>query len=138
MARKDFYHDCVRRALLKEGWTITHEPLILPFADTRVEVDLGAQLATEGHSAIIIAVEVKNFLAGRPVVSEYQKSYGQYQLYRELLSRFDPTRTLYLAVSEHAYQTIFHDDVIRTIVRDSQMKLLVFDPLTETITQWNP
>ncbi len=38
MARKDFYHECVRRALVKEGWTITHEPLLLPFADTRLEV----------------------------------------------------------------------------------------------------
>lgn len=138
MARKDFYHDCVRRALLKEGWVITHEPLILPFADTRVEIDLGAQRTEEKRGAVIIAVEVKNFQAGRPMVSEYQKSYGQYQLYRELLIRFDPARTLYLAITEYAYRTIFSDDIIRKIVDANGIKLLVFEPETETITQWNP
>lgn len=29
MPRRDLYHDTVRNALIKDGWTITHDPLIL-------------------------------------------------------------------------------------------------------------
>lgn len=29
MPAKDIYHDCVRNALIKNGWTITHDPLNL-------------------------------------------------------------------------------------------------------------
>ena len=72
------------------------------------------------------------------MVSEYQKSYGQYQLYRELLNHFDPTRTLYLAITEYAYRTIFSDTIIRKIVDTNGIKLLVFEPETEIVTQWNP
>ena len=124
---------------MKDGWNITHEPLILPFVDTRVEIDLGAQRTEEVRGAIIIAVEVKNFQIGKPMVSEYQKSYGQYQLYRELLNHFDPTRTLYLAITEYAYQTLFSDPpIIRKIVDANGIKLLIFEPETETISQWKP
>jgi hypothetical protein len=28
MLTKDIYHDTVKRALIKDGWTITHDPLI--------------------------------------------------------------------------------------------------------------
>jgi hypothetical protein len=34
MAR-DKYHFQVREALEKEGWTITHDPLIIPIGTTR-------------------------------------------------------------------------------------------------------
>ena len=29
MPARDIYHDCVRNALKKDGWTITHDPLTL-------------------------------------------------------------------------------------------------------------
>jgi len=31
MSRKDTFHDIVRRALEKDGWTITHDPLLLGY-----------------------------------------------------------------------------------------------------------
>lgn len=138
MARKDFYHECVRRALVKDGWTITHEPLLLPFADTRLEVDLGAERSGAERSAVLIAVEVKNFLENKPMVSEYQKSHGQYQLYREILRSLDPMRTLYLAIPEPAYHRVFSNPIIQRLLQASEVQLLLFDPETETITQWNP
>jgi hypothetical protein len=42
MPRRDQYHDCVRRALVRDGWTITHDPLVIPFRRTDLYVDLGA------------------------------------------------------------------------------------------------
>jgi hypothetical protein len=36
MAAKDAYHDAVRKALEKEQWNITHDPLHLEFLDSEV------------------------------------------------------------------------------------------------------
>ena len=43
MARKDVYHDTVRRALTKAGWTITHDPFTLSVGIRNVFADLGAE-----------------------------------------------------------------------------------------------
>ena len=43
MSAKDLYHDTVCTALIKDGWTITHDPLILKIGGHSVFVDLGAQ-----------------------------------------------------------------------------------------------
>jgi hypothetical protein len=62
MSAKDTYHNCVRNALVKDGWTITHDPYTMTFGQKDVFVDLGAErlLAAE-KGAERIAVEVKSF-----------------------------------------------------------------------------
>jgi len=41
---KDIYHDSVKKALIKDQWTITHDPLILEFSRGRqLRIDLGAE-----------------------------------------------------------------------------------------------
>ncbi len=40
---KDLYHETVKKALIKDGWTITDDPLRLPYGNTDVEIDLGAE-----------------------------------------------------------------------------------------------
>ena len=42
MAAKDLFHDAVKRALEKDGWTITHDPLFISFGGVEMYVDLGA------------------------------------------------------------------------------------------------
>ena len=51
LCQQDIYHDIVKNALLKDGWTITHDPLVLRWGTTDVYVDLGAEqlLAAEKH-----------------------------------------------------------------------------------------
>jgi hypothetical protein len=62
MAAKDFYHDKLKNALIKDGWLITHDPYIIdiPEMRPRQEIDLGAEkiIAAE-RGADKIAVEVK-------------------------------------------------------------------------------
>ncbi|HIE29079.1 TPA: hypothetical protein EYP66_17540 [Candidatus Poribacteria bacterium] len=41
MPRKDIYHDSVKNVLIKDGWTITHDPLTLSFGDKDIYVDIG-------------------------------------------------------------------------------------------------
>jgi len=43
MSRKDDLLFPVRRALEKEGWTITHDPLRPSFEDMDMEADFGAE-----------------------------------------------------------------------------------------------
>jgi XisH protein len=63
MPARDIYHNTVRNALVKDGWTITHDPYTLPFGDQKPQVDLGAEmpLAAEKEGRKI-AVEVQSFL----------------------------------------------------------------------------
>lgn len=43
MARKDTYHHIVRRSLEKDGWKITHDPLVIQAGKRKIKVDLGAE-----------------------------------------------------------------------------------------------
>ena len=63
MPALDRYHESVRKALVKEGWDITDDPLIVPFGRRDVLIDLGAErmLAAERNGERI-AVEIKSFL----------------------------------------------------------------------------
>ena len=62
MAR-DKYHNVVRRALEKDGWTITHDPLRYKIGSRKIEVDLGAeQLIGAEKGTEKIAVEIKSFI----------------------------------------------------------------------------
>jgi XisH protein len=63
MSRKDCFHQAVRKALEKEGWTITHDPLPLKVGTLRLQADLGAEkLIAAQKDNQKIAVEIKSFL----------------------------------------------------------------------------
>ena len=64
MSAKDLYHNNVRNALVKAGWTITHDPYTMTFGQKDAFVDLGAERmigAEKGSEKI--AVEIKSFKA---------------------------------------------------------------------------
>jgi hypothetical protein len=68
MAAKDIYHDSFVRALQNDGWTITHDPLIIPFGSRDLHVDIGAErlLAAE-RDGERIAVEIRSFIGPSPI-----------------------------------------------------------------------
>ncbi|MEW5989241.1 MAG: element excision factor XisH family protein [Chloroflexota bacterium] len=43
MSTRDVLHDSVKQALIKDGWTITHDPFTITFGLRRAFVDLGAE-----------------------------------------------------------------------------------------------
>jgi hypothetical protein len=43
MPRKDIYHEIVKRALVADGWVITHDPYPLQFGEESLYADLGAE-----------------------------------------------------------------------------------------------
>jgi hypothetical protein len=73
MPRRDLYHEAVRNALTKDGWTITHDPLSARFGRQTIYVDFGAErvIAAERGSEKI-AVEVKSFL-GRSELDDLEE-----------------------------------------------------------------
>ncbi|GAB4346254.1 MAG: hypothetical protein Fur0042_11560 [Cyanophyceae cyanobacterium] len=135
MARRDVYHNVVKDALIKNGWTITHDPLplgdreLLVFADLGAERVLGAMLGSQK-----IAVEVKVF-GGISTITELQKAIGQYGLYRFLLERDEPDRALYLAVPAAIYDDFFEKSTVRGWLLREHINLLIFEPNSEVL-QW--
>jgi hypothetical protein len=136
MPAPDIYHDQVRTALVKDGWTITHDPYTMTFGQKDVFVDLGAERmlgAQRGDQRI--AVEVKSF-QGQSDIRDLEMAVGQYVFYRSLLSRFDPQRSLILAVPESVFANTMQEPIARPVVSDLSIRIMAFDPAKEVITQW--
>ena len=130
MPAKDIYHDAVKNALIKDGWKITDDPLILSIGKKDLFIDLGAEkLIAAEKDQQKIAVEIKSFL-GNSQVNDLENALGQYILYYEVLLAKQDERVLYLAIKESAYQEIFEEPIGKIF------KLLVFEPRKESILQW--
>lgn len=72
MPKKDIYHDTVKTALLKDGWTITHDPLKLEIGKKELFIDLGAEhLIGAAMAEQKIAVEIKSFIVREPELRQY-------------------------------------------------------------------
>lgn len=133
---KDLFHQAVRKALEKDNWLITDDPLNLKLGGVDMYVDLGAEklLAAE-RAGQKIAVEIKTF-GGRSEIAEFHLALGQFLNYRLALQISDPERELFLAVPEIIYETFFSLEFIRMSIANYQIKLLVYEPITEAITLW--
>jgi len=98
MSAKDIFHNTVRSALEKDGWTITYDPLFLKVtSQVKLKIDLGAEKLLAAEKGIHkIAVEVKNFL-GLSALSEFHTAVGQFLNYRVALEKMESERVLYWA-----------------------------------------
>ncbi|BAY90811.1 fdxN element excision controlling factor protein [Microchaete diplosiphon NIES-3275] len=136
VSAKDIFHQAVKRALEKEGWAITHDPLILKFGKDKMSVDLGAEkiLAAE-RGTEKIAVEIKSFL-GDSELFDYHAALGQFLNYRLALRLREPERILFLAVPVSTYRSLFSRDFAQISVQEYQVKLIVYEPNSEVIVQW--
>jgi len=62
MPAKDLFHDCVKNALIEEGWTITDDPFPIRVGSVEMYIDLGAEKIIAAEKADQkIAVEIKTF-----------------------------------------------------------------------------
>lgn len=136
MPAKDIYHDRVRHALEKDGWVISHDPLMLRYGKKDLFVDLGAEkfiAAQKGEHKI--AVEIKSFL-GQSEVADLRDALGQYILYQNVLTVKEPDRKLFLAIPDRVFIDIFEEDLGQLVITQNQLKILVFNLETEEIIQW--
>jgi hypothetical protein len=132
---KDIFHDLVREALEKDGWTITHDPYVIK-RQRRYEIDLGAEkvIAAEREEERI-AVEIKSFV-GSSFTYDFHLAFGQYSIYQYYLNKQEPERKLYLAVSNLVFTKEFSTEDIEEICRVFKVQLLIFDIEKESLVQW--
>ncbi|MFY7801946.1 MAG: XisH family protein [Limnoraphis robusta] len=136
MAAKDIFHDSVRRALEKEGWKITDDPLFLRFGGVDMYIDLGAErlLAAERNGEKI-AVEIKSFV-GSSATTEFSTALGQFLKYQLALEEEQPDRLLYLAIPLDADSSFFSLELPRLLIQRYHVLLIVYEPENEVIIQW--
>ncbi|MBF2058456.1 MAG: XisH family protein [Cyanobacterium sp. T60_A2020_053] len=137
MPRKDIYHMTVKNALIKDGWTITDDPLRIRLARGRnLFVDLGAErLIGACKNTEYIAVEIKSFT--RPsAMKDLEEAVGQFVLYYHLLKRYYPQYKLYLAVPENIRKSIFEEEAGQTLVDNKILSLFSFNPENEEVIEW--
>lgn len=136
MPAKDIYHNQVKNALIKDGWIITNDPLILSIGKKDLFVDLGAEklIAAEKENKKI-AVEIKSFI-GNSQVNDLENALGQYILYYEILLDKQDDRVLYLAIKKSAYEEIFEEPIGKLLLKRKILNLVVFDEKKEVIIQW--
>lgn len=136
MPAKDFYHNAVKNALAKAGWTVTHDPYTISFGLRDVFVDFGAErlLAAE-RGTEKIALEVKSFRSASDI-HDVEGAVGQYAFYRSLLLRIEPERKLYLAVPQAVFVSTFEEPIVRPVVEDMNSAIVTFDPEEEEIVTW--
>ncbi|MBL7795701.1 MAG: XisH family protein [Saprospiraceae bacterium] len=136
MAAKDKYHDHVRRALEKDGWTITHDPYFLKLEGVTYPVDLGAEkmIAAQKENKKIL-VEVKSFIA-ESIPNEFHSALGQYLDYELGLEEIEPDRLIFLAIPEIIYRKIQTIPILMKALHRFDVKLIIFDPNLNEIKQW--
>jgi XisH protein len=136
MPAKDLFHDTVKKALQKEGWLITDDPLHLKYGGLNLYVDLGAEkiLAAE-KAGQKIAVEIKSFAQLSPT-NEFHKALGQFLGYRLVLKQQQPERFLYLAIPNEIYQGFLNFPYAKALSEEYQVKYLVYSVMQETIVKW--
>jgi hypothetical protein len=135
---RDTFHDKVRTALEKDGWTITHDPLVLTLGPRTYFVDLAAErLIAAERGDRYIAVEVKSFL-GESLTADLEMALGQFALYRAVLAVREPERMLFLALPEDVRQKILSEPLGDVLLAQNVVRFVGFDVEREVITGWTP
>jgi len=137
---RDIFHDQFRRALEKDGWTVTHDPFSFRVLGVEGEVDLGAEkiLAAEkdqdGHKVRIV-VEIKSFI-GPSFMRDFHVAVGQYTNYKVFIDVTDAERQLYLAITKTVFDKKFTIPGVQLVLQVAGIKVVTFDEVTETIISW--
>jgi hypothetical protein len=136
MPARDIYHDAVKNALIQAGWVITDDPLHLKWGQKDMYVDLGAkQLLAAEQGTQKIAVEIKSFLSPSEI-ADLKDAIGGFIIYRAVIHRLEPDRTLYLAVRDGVFTALFEEPIGKLLIEAEKLKLVIFNPETERIIQW--
>jgi len=136
MPAKDKIHDAIKNAIIKDGWTITHDPYTIRYEEVTAYADLGAEfmLAAKKESYKIV-VEIKSFISPSPL-SDLKLALGQYELYKVFLKATAPEHQLYIAISHKVSDELFQQKAYQLVVREYQIPLLIVNVETEEIIEW--
>lgn len=135
---KDLYHEAVKLALEKDGWTITHDPFKIrdKAQNLNYEVDLGAEklLAAEKGTEKI-AIEIKSCLKSS-LANEFHTIVGQYITYIDAIEFLNIDRELILAIPLFAQNRLKQYPFLLHLIDKHQIKMLVYDEIEQEIISW--
>jgi XisH protein len=136
MPAQDIYHNEVKNALLKDGWTITADPYFIKYEDAELYADLAAEkpIAAQRQGQKIV-VEIKSFV-GRSLMYDFHGALGQYMVYRNLIQLTEPEYKLYLAIDDVVYKNFFQRKSIQLLTNENKLLLMVVEMEKEEILQW--
>lgn len=137
MPRYDSCHDQVINALRKVGWSVARKQFRLYADDRQVFVDLRANRGWNGNQQQILLVEIKCFPDPDDTTQELYTAFGQYILYRAVISELNIPAELYLAVPSHIFKDVFDPTALRA-TKDNRIQMVIINLETETIEQWIP
>jgi hypothetical protein len=136
MPAKDIYHDAVKNALIKDGWTITADPYPIKYAEVKLFADLaGDKTLAASRQERQIVIEIKSFLSRSPM-RDFETALGQYLIYKALLAIDHPEKQLYLAIGQTIYEDFFQQIAIKYILEKYNVSLLIVDLQKEEIITW--
>lgn len=139
MPAKDIFHESVKVALPKDGWTILREDWYIEVDSLglAIYIDLAAQKFIQAEKdGQRIAVEIKSFLSESNMTA-FQKALGQFLVYVKAVRKELLEWTVYLAIPVDIYNGFFLKfDFIWEIVEEYDLKLIVFNPETKEIVLW--
>ena len=136
MPQKDKIHDAVKNALIKDGWTVTHDHYRIKYGEEKVFIDIATEkiLAAEKEGQQI-AVEIKSFI-GKSPITDISEALGQHNLYITILEEVEPQRKLYLAISKPTYDELRNVKAFMSVVKRFQVALIIVKIPTEEIFEW--
>jgi XisH protein len=136
VSAKDIFHESVKKALQKEQWVITDDPLKFKFAEVNFQIDLGMEkIVAAERGSEKIAVEIKSFL-NPSAITDFYTALGQFLSYRLALAGHEAARVLYLTIALNTYKTFFQLEFTKTAIKQYQVLLIVYEPANEVIVQW--
>jgi hypothetical protein len=136
MPRRDMYHYQIRRAVEKDGWTVTDDPMQITWEGKDYSPDLGAErLLAAQKGTEKIAIEIKSFI-GQNFSFDFYEAMGQFDSYFFALADLEPDRKVILAISEVSYNKFFLKKYVQRLLVLKKIPVVVVDTDNEIIVQW--
>ena len=138
MPAHDVFHAAVKEGLIKEGWTITDDPLIIEFGGQRPvhRPGCGEGSSPPRRGSERIAVEVKSFL-GPSLVTRFSHGPGAILELPACLGRQGSrSRPLPGGAGTDLFRVLYAPARHKTRSSVMRVHLIVYDPESEALVQW--
>ncbi|MCP5503513.1 MAG: fatty-acid oxidation protein subunit alpha, partial [Leptospiraceae bacterium] len=70
------------------------------------------------------------------IVNEFNSALGQYLGYLQIILKKEPDRFLYLAIPKDVKEKIMTIDYYKNLIQKYKLKILVYEPNNEVISEW--
>ena len=80
-------------------------------------------------------MEIKSFI-NPSFITAFYEAVGKFSSYGAMLGIKEPERQLFLAVPMITYNKEFDEIVVAAVVKQLNIKIMVYNPITKSVEQW--